>query len=913
MLSSSRQSLSLDGSWQFRTDPEGALQVDSPGAWRPIDVPGPWQAQGDDLRFYQGVAWYRRTFEIPLAWAGKRAMLHFGAVDYQAEVFVNGTSVGTHIGGYLPFEFDITDAVTVGQSAELVVRVLDPDDDRSRYETPFSEISHGKQSWYGPLSGIWQSVTAEARPALHITTLQVTADVHTRQVTIAAELSVDAPSGTAITAVVSGPDQSEQGDVILTVQGRSASSAITLPSIVLWDLDNPALYTVTATVQEAGADRVSTRFGFRTIETREGSLWLNDKPLMLRGALDQDYYPDGICTPPSYEFLVNQAQLAKRMGLNCLRCHIKLADPRYLAAADEVGILVWAELPNWEYWTPEGGARGVETLSVAILRDWNHPSVVIWSVINESWGIDQTNPEHRAWLVSAFDAIKAVAGDRLVVDNSACFNNFHLKSDLDDYHFYAAMPDERLRWREWVQQFAARPRWSYGAELPMLEPGTERWPLGDAGYGDPLPEIVRTGDEPLIVSEFGNWGLPSLADLRGPSARDPWWFETGDDWGAGVVYPHGVEQRFSRLGLGKIFGDYERFSAATRRAELDSLRFEIEEMRRHPSISGYVITEFTDVHWECNGLLDMRRNPKMPLDALATLNADTVLIPDREGGALWAGEQRSLPLLVSHWGAQDLEAPEVRLSSQLPGGSATFVASTDQAIAPRSTVALGEIQLIAPAVSSPMLHTLRVELWSNGFQVTATELRLPVYPRPTGKRPHLYVEGSPALRERLLGLGYTLTDTPGTAVTVATQFDDALRARVQAGEHVILLAESESSIAAPLGVRVAQRAGTAWQGSWASSFAWLSGEWAGDGILDESFMQVMPTHVVVGFAQQTYPTRVEAGLCVGWIQDPAVLLGHRRLGRGLVTVTTFRLAETVGDDPVATLIFERLVASDAGR
>src|SRR6185436_13849334 len=109
----------------------------------------------------------------------------------------------------------------------------------------------------------------------------------------------------------------------------------------------------------------------------------------------------------------------------------------------------------------------------------------------------------------------------------------------------------------------------------------------------------------------------------------------GDDWGDGTVYPHGVEQRFGRLGLGQIFGDYERFSVSTRRAELDGLRFEIEEMRRHPSISGYVITEFTDVHWECNGLLDMRRNPKMPLDALAALNADTVLILDRESGALW--------------------------------------------------------------------------------------------------------------------------------------------------------------------------------------------------------------------------------------------------------------------------------------
>jgi hypothetical protein len=626
---------------------------------------------------------------------------------------------------------------------------------------------------------------------------------------------------------------------------------------------------------------------------------------MLRGALDQDYYPDLIATPPSYEFLLQQAQLARRMGLNCLRCHIKIADPRYLEAADEAGLLVWAELPNWQYWTPAGGARGVDTLRAAIQRDWNHPSVVIWTVINESWGIDQTNPEQRAWLRTAFEQIKAIAGDRLVVDNSACFNNFHLKSDLDDYHFYAAMPDERERWRVWVEQFASRPVWSYGAEQPRLPSGKgDRWMRAD-GYGAVLPEVERTGEEPLIVSEFGNWGLPSLTSLRAGADADPWWFETGDDWGDGVVYPHGVHSRFERLGLGGLFGDYERFAAATRRAEFDALQFEIEEMRRHTSIGGYVITELTDVHWECNGLLDMRRVPKMPLDALASLNADTVLMLDRSQGAWRAGEQRQIGVSVSHWGAEPLTETRLRWNVAGTSGQASETVVV-QTILPRSTAEIGMVELQAP--ETPGLYRVNVELWTGELRVAASSLRLAVYTRRREAREHIHAYGSPELRAALTAQGYTLADTPGDYVTLADRFDQALRERVQKGEHVVLLAEDESAFAAsPGGLRVVARNGTPWQGSWASSFGWMRGDWPGDGILDDSFLGVMPTHVITGVSQHSFASHVAAGLCVGWIQKPVALTATQRLGRGSVTVSTFRLTGRLGSDPVADMILEALL------
>jgi hypothetical protein len=947
-----RPRLSLDGAWHFRTDPHADLSPTAPSPWRTVTVPAPWQSLAPDLRYYEGVAWYRRSFEVPADWSGSAIVLHFGAVDYHAEVWVNGARLGEHIGGYLPFELDASDLVRFGTANELMVRVTDPSNDRERFpETPFGEVPHGKQSWYGPLSGIWQSVWIEARSPQHITSLKLTPDAASGELTVEAQLNHAAAGGTLALDILS-PHGERVASTVAELSEGSTRLQLTIPEPVRWELDRPALYTVHATLRTtAHADHVQERFGFRTIESREGSLWLNGRPLMLRGALDQDYYPGTIATPPSYDYLLEQARLAKRMGLNCLRCHIKVADPRYLQAADEVGLLVWAELPNWQRWTPEGAERGLETLLGAIERDWNHPSVVIWTVINESWGVDLVgNPEHRAWLREAFDKVKAAAPGRLVVDNSACFPNFHLKSDIDDFHIYTAMPDERERWSRLIAQFAARPKWSYGSEvfaerLPAKLLRTQAdydWPFGADADARVLPEVERSGEEPLILSEFGNWGLPSLESLRAETGSDPWWFETGDDWGEGIVYPHGVEQRFERQGLRRLFGDYERFAQATRRAELDALRFEIEEMRRHPSIGGYVITEFTDVHWECNGLLDMRRQPKMPLDALAELNADTVLIPDRTQGALYAGDEQQIAVSVSHWGAAPLEAPELRWDLIQQGREApeAGVHQAGGTIQPRSTVELGAVRVVAPEVERATTLTLRLELWDGGRRVAATDHRVAVFPRHAGSLPAIHVaplavteedvkltaaagippapKPDPAvLAARLAQLGYDVRDTPGDYVTVALEWTTELRTQVNEGGRVLLLAEDAAGLDwspghSLAGVTAERRLGTARQGSWASSFFWLRGDWPGDGVLDDAFARVMPELVLTGFPERDYPCDVLAGMFVGWIHKPAVAAGVRRLGRGKALVTTFRLAGNLDSDPVATHLFAHLVREAAG-
>jgi beta-galactosidase/beta-glucuronidase len=232
------------------------------------------------------------------------------------------------------------------------------------------------------------------------------------------------------------------------------------------------------------------------------------------------------------------------MGLNCLRTHIKITDPRYYDAADRAGLLIWTELPNWQNLTEAAKQRARDTLAGMVERDWNHPSIVIWTIINENWGTDLgVNADHRAWLSQTYDYMKALDPHRLVVGNSACNGNFHVVTDILDFHNYYAIPDHYQNWRDWVADFAKRPDWafahSYGEIEEWRKLGGDFWQKGPRTH---TPEVRTSGHEPLVVSEFGNWGLPDMAKLRaGYGGNDPWWFETGWERGGGVVYPHGID------------------------------------------------------------------------------------------------------------------------------------------------------------------------------------------------------------------------------------------------------------------------------------------------------------------------------------------------------------------------------------
>ncbi|MDQ4074836.1 MAG: glycoside hydrolase family 2, partial [Chloroflexota bacterium] len=531
-------------------------------------------------------------------------------------------------------------------------------------------------------------------------------------------------------------------------------------------------------------------------------------------------------------------------------------------------------------------------------RDWNHPSIIIWTLVNEDWGTQlMRDPTHRAWLKESYHWLKALDPTRLVVDNSPCEGNFHIQTDIEDYHFYRAIPDHRLEWDYFVNEFAAR-----------LAPTFS--PFGDA---------VRSGTEPLILSEFGNWGLPEVELLKDAEGREPWWFETGIEWGEGVVYPHGVRQRFHRWGLDRVFGSWQAFVEATQWQEFAALKYEIESIRRHPQIGGYVITEFTDVHWESNGLLDMRRNPKAFHTAFRTINADTVLIPEWERVAYWSGEPIEVGVTVAHGGGPAIPGGTVAWS--LGRGDAAGQLEVPE-LRPGTARTVGALRLRAPEVDAPTREQLMFRLdGGENERLASNYLPLTFYPQrklPPVSNAHLWV-ANPVLAEWLATLGYHLTANPRVAdAIVVDKVDYAHADYIREGGHLLLLAHSEGAISGGFfDVQVELRKGTPWSGDWASSFAWLRREgpfarFPGGPLLDYSFSPVMPDHVLVGLwtglGPWDFESGVYAGLFVGWIHNLAALVATRQYGAGRAVLSTFRInPNLLGRDPVTTLLLDALI------
>jgi hypothetical protein len=905
-VTGARQRLSLDGAWDFRHED---------GPWRVATVPGPWQAQFSDLRHTSGRAVYRRRFSVPDHAPGTEIVLHFGAVFYFSTVRVNGVEVGRNDNGWLPFQCVIPSAILRSEN-EVTVDCLLPDGDPATSpDAPFAEIPHGKQSWYGPTGGIWQSVTLELRHPCHLTHAAIAADPSGR---VGVTLNLSQPSDIRLTVIDPTGARILHHDLTATT---TTTATLTVDAPRLWGPDHPDLYRLRVEIlRGAVLDRTEHSFGFRSFETRDGQFFLNGEPFYMRAALDQDYYPEGICTPPSIAFIEDQFRKARELGLNMLRTHIKIPDPRYLEAADRMGLLIWTEIPNVATFTDASAARMKATMEGIIARDGNHPSIVIWTLINEDWGTRLCeDPAHRAWLAATYDWLKQRDPGRLVVDNSPCHGNFHVKTDIDDFHYYRSVPERRAEWDALTAEFAARADWTFS-------------PFGDG---------QRRGDEPLVVSEFGVWGLPHPDQVR-INGAEPWWMETGGSWGDGVAYPHGVQDRFAQMRLERVFGSFDGFVAAVQGYQFANLKYEIESMRSHAPIQGYVITEFTDVHWESNGLLDMNRNPRSFHDAFGTINADVVIVPQIDRYAGWAGELFEIGLSVAT-GGQALPAADLHWS--LEGASGVCPVAATPALSVAGTEG---IRLHLPSDGANRMLVLDLCLMAGGQVLATNRVEIALYHRPALAGMPTVGSADPSLAADLAALGLTVLPPDQAEVTVAHALDGADIARMQGGAKYLLIADGSGGLRLrkdtpprdqpfiPIvddipGLPISQegqmpnmvlhaRQGTIWRGDWIAGFSWIrrAGVFAdipGGPLVDLSFDRVIPHHVLTGFRTWEYGGPVHAGLVVGWCNKPAALIAERMVGRGHLVATTFRLrTDAPGKDPVATALTHALLrlAQNAG-
>ena len=385
--------------------------------------------------------WYQRTFDIPSAWRGKQILLHFGAVDWKAEVWVNDVKVGEHTGGFTPFYFDITSVLNKGNN-DLVVKVWDPSD---RGEQPRGkQIANPHGIWYTPVTGIWQTVWLEPVATQYITNLKTTPDIDNNSVKV--EVAANTTSADKVEVkVFDGKNLVAKGAALNGVPVELAMPA----NAKLWSPDSPFLYNMEVTLYKDGKaiDQVKSYTAMRKYSIRKGQngitrLQLNNKDYFQFGPLDQGWWPDGLYTAPTDEALVYDLKKTKDFGYNMVRKHVKVEPARWYTHCDQLGLIVWQDMPNGgpsPQWQARNYFNGTEVIRSAASeanyrKEWkeiidclySYPSIAVWVPFNEAWGQFKT-PEIVAWT-------KEYDPSRLV--NPASGGNHYTCGDILDLHHY---------------------------------------------------------------------------------------------------------------------------------------------------------------------------------------------------------------------------------------------------------------------------------------------------------------------------------------------------------------------------------------------------------------------------------------------------------------------------------------------
>ena len=380
--------------------------------------------------------WYRQMFGVPAGWLGRRVWLHFGAVDFDTTVWVNGKQVGQHRGGYDGFSFDITDALNKSGENELVVSAWDPTD--AGTQPRGKQVRKPNGIWYTSTSGIWQTVWLEPVSAAHISRLKITPDLdHSAVIIQALTTSKLGEVGVELTV----RDSSSKVATVFEERGEPVSLPIKEPKV--WSPEDPHLYQVTATLKLGGRtiDQVESYFGMRKISLGKDErgftrLLLNNKPYFQFGPLDQGFWPDGIYTAPTDAALRYDIEMTKKLGFNLARKHVKVEPERWYYWCDKLGLLVWQDMPSGDKYighnaaditrSPESGKEFEQELAALVEGRGNHPCIVMWVPYNEGWGQWDTP--------RIVEQIKKLDPSRLVDDASGWADRG--VGDVNDMHKY---------------------------------------------------------------------------------------------------------------------------------------------------------------------------------------------------------------------------------------------------------------------------------------------------------------------------------------------------------------------------------------------------------------------------------------------------------------------------------------------
>lgn len=567
--------ISLDGEWKFRFDNERRFSHPREiGEW-PLRIKVPYppesKASGIGDRGFHFACWYQRAFEL-LPDEG-RVLLHFGAVDYRAKVWVNGIHVASHEGGHTPFTADITDVLEPAGHQMVTVYV---EDDPLELNKP-----RGKQDWqaephsiwYPRTTGIWQTVWVERVPRTYVQKIRWTPHVEGFALTFEARVVGDARTDLTLDLLITHRDRVLAHDryrvLDMEVDRRIILSDPGIDDFrneLLWTPERPQL--IDARIRLMDGDTILDEFrsytALRSVGILRDRIMLNGRPYLLKLVLDQGYWPDTLLAPPDDAALRRDVELAKAMGFNGVRKHQKIEHPRYLYWADRLGLLVWEEMPSAYRFTRTAIKRLIREWTEAIERDYSHPCIVTWVPFNESWGVPelaQVGAQQHA-VAALYHLTRTLDPTRPVIGNDGWENS---ATDIIGIHDYDANT-EHLRQR-------------YGPEVSPQQLLERRRPGGRVLL---LDDYAHEG-QPIVLTEFGGIAF----DKRTAQEAD------SDIWGYSLAEG---EEEFTRK-----FG-------------------ELMEVVSHTALfSGYCYTQFADTFQEANGLLTADRVPKIPIERIASI------------------------------------------------------------------------------------------------------------------------------------------------------------------------------------------------------------------------------------------------------------------------------------------------------
>lgn len=563
----------LNGDWEFCFDDENqgltrGWALGLPLAKR-IVVPFPYQSalSGINDKSIHEIIWYARNFEIPHEWMGMNLLLHFGAVDYQCTIWVNGQEVGHNQGGHTPFQFNIAPYINPGIN-RLTLRVVD---------TQNPEQPRGKQSVAGVphdidyycTSGIWQTVWIEPVSAIRIEEITSVASIKDSALDVTVYLHAPSAPWRIVTQVTDG--ETIVADSCTDFSAATCHFRLTIPGAKLWSPDCPHLYGLNIRLfqDDCLLDEVSSYVGLREIKLEKGLCILNGSPIYLRMVLDQGYWPESYLAAPSDEALRADVEWAKKFGFNGVRKHQKIEDPRWHYWCDRIGILVWGEMPNARQWSSQAEEKLAAEWQRAVERDLNHPSIMAWVPVNESMGfpgLKESNPAQYAFIERMVGITRKIDSERPVIDNDGWEH-----SDITDIcaiHDYTPTANLlRDRYQETLR----------GGALPA-HVWIDNKPLFVLGS--------RYRGQPIVLSEVG--GFLKIPDELSPSERD-------------LLFNFYGSYHTSEELLVK-YGDLMEGIA--------SLKF----------VTGFCYTQLTDVEQETNGLLTYDRKPKVDPRLIAQIH-----------------------------------------------------------------------------------------------------------------------------------------------------------------------------------------------------------------------------------------------------------------------------------------------------